>query len=142
MSKQLSMVNRLPKAVKQTAGRSLPAQVPAHIRVFGVDLDRKQRASIRQRLGVKLGKHAGIIERASIRVLDANGPRGGIDKICRIKVVLSGFPSVLYESQATALNDAINGALAGTRRAVGRSVQTQRTQALRTTVPDNARPVN
>lgn len=35
-------------------------------------------------------------ERISVRVKDVNGPRGGL---CRIKVVLSDLPSVVFEAQ-------------------------------------------
>jgi hypothetical protein len=40
---------------------------------------------------------AASIERVSVRVKDVNGPRGGIEQVCRIKVVLSDFPSVILE---------------------------------------------
>ncbi len=131
MNKPTSLTSQLPRASKRSAGRTEAPQVPAHIRVFGVDLDRKERATIRQRLGAKLGKYADAIERVSVRVEDVNGPRGGVDKICRIKVVLSGLPSVIFESQASSLNDAINGALAGTERAVRRSLQRRHTKPLK-----------
>ncbi|MCC7326840.1 MAG: HPF/RaiA family ribosome-associated protein [Burkholderiales bacterium] len=123
MTKRISFADRLPKALKRTAGRTDAPQVPANIRVFGVDLDPEQRASIRKGLGAKLGKYATSIERVSVRVSDANGPRGGVDKVCRIKVVLSGLPSVIFESRAASLKPAIDGALAGTERAVRGSVR-------------------
>jgi len=123
VSKQTPFADRLPKPSKRAAGRTGPAQVPANIRVFGVDLSREERDLIRQRLGAKLGKHAPSIERVSVRVLDVNGPRGGVDKLCRIKVVLTGLPSVLYESRAAFLKDALNDALAGTERILRRSIE-------------------
>ncbi len=133
MNKQTPLTDHLPRSLKQSAGRTEAPQVPAHIRVFGVNLDQKERATIRQGLGAKLGKYAGAIERVSVRVEDVNGPRGGVDKICRIKVVLSGLPSVIFESQATSLNDAINGALIGAERGVRRSVQRRNTKPRKAT---------
>lgn len=132
MNKQTSLAGRLPKASKRAAGRTAAAQVPAYIRGFGVELDQEHRATIRQRLGAKLGKYADVIERVSVRVSDVNGPRGGVDKVCRIKVVLSALPSVVFDSQAPSLEDAINGALVGTERAVRRNVQARRSKSLRT----------
>lgn len=128
MSKQASFAEQLPRVLKRTAGRTDAPRVPANIRVFGVDLDQEQRAGIRKSLGAKLGKYATSIERVSVRVLDANGPRGGVDKVCRIKVVLSGLPSVVFESQAATLKPAIDGALAGTQRTVRRSLQRRQTK--------------
>ena len=123
MSNRRSFARQLPKAAKRVAGRTRAPEVPANIRVFGVNLSLEERARIRHGLGVKLGKYETSIERVTVRVLDVNGPRGGVYKLCRIKVVLSGLPSVVLESQALMLKDAINGALSGTERAVRRSAQ-------------------
>jgi hypothetical protein len=131
MSRSPALAERLPKAAKRSAGRTPTPQVPANVRVYGVDLSREERAGIRQGLGAKLGKYASSIERVSVRVLDANGPRGGIDKMCRVKVVLSALPSVIFESRAASLKDALNDALAGTEQAVRRSVQRRRTKPLK-----------
>jgi len=126
-----AFARRLPKAAKSTAGRTNAPQVPANIRVFGVDLSQEQLANIRHGLGVQLGKYATSIERVTVRVLDENGPRGGADKLCRIKVVLSGLPSVVFESQALSAKAAINGALSGTERAVRRSLGRRHTKPIK-----------
>jgi ribosome-associated translation inhibitor RaiA len=128
---RVPFADRLPRALKREAGRTDAPQVPANIRVAGVDLNEDQRAYIRQSLGMKLGKYATSIERVSVRVRDVNGPRGGIDQVCRIKVVLSGLPSVVFQSQAASLNDAINGALTGVERAVRRRVQRRRMKPIK-----------
>lgn len=105
--------------------------VPAHIRMLGADLSKEQRASIRQKLGMKFGKFASSIERVSVRVKDVNGPRGGIDHVCRVKVVLSGLPSVVYEAQDEFPDVAIGSALAGTERAVRRSLKRRRMKPIK-----------
>lgn len=138
--KKQPLTDRLPKALKRTAGRTAAPQVPAYIRVVGVNLDQEERVFIRQRLGVKLGKYATAIERVSVRVSDVNGPRGGGDKICRIKVVLSSLPSVIFESQASSLNDTVNGALAGTERAVRRSMQRRLTKPVKAATSGSGGP--
>ena len=86
---------------------------------------------IRQALAVKLGKFAHSIERVSVRVEDVNGPRGGIDQLCSIKVVLRDHPSVVFEKQDAAQNAAIDGALAGVERAVRRKLQRKRAKSLK-----------
>jgi ribosome-associated translation inhibitor RaiA len=125
--------DRVPKALKREAGRTDSRQVPANIRVFGVNLDPNDRAYIRRKLGEKLGKHAASIERVTVRVEDVNADRGGIDQVCRIKVVLSGLPSAIVEARAASLIDAINGALTGAERAVRRSLERRRMKPIKAT---------
>ena len=127
--KREPFADRLPRALKREAGRTDAPHVPANIRVVGVELDEDQKQYIRQTLGMKLGKFASSIERVSVRLKDVNGPRGGVDQLCRIKVVLSGLPSIVLQSQAGSLRDAINGALTGAERAVRRRVQRRRVKA-------------
>jgi CBS domain-containing protein len=122
---------RLPKALKPITGRTRAPLIPAHVRVVGMDLSGDEKEDIRRKLGKKLGKFAASIERVSVRVKDVNGPRGGVDQLCRIKVVLSDFPSVLFEHQEAALEPAIDSALAGAERAVRKALQRRRTKPLK-----------
>lgn len=116
----------VPRPAKRAAGRTTSPNTPANVRVSGVRLDDDERAYIKKKLGMKLGKFATSIERVSIRVKDVNGPRGGVDQLCRVKVVLSGLPSVVFESRAASPRDAINGALTGAERAVRAVVRRKR----------------
>jgi putative sigma-54 modulation protein len=120
-----------PRPLKRASGRQGAPLALAHIRVLGVELHPGDRMYIRRKLGMKLGKFASSIERVSVRVEDVNGPRGGIDQVCRIKVVLTGLPSVVFHGQDASLEAAIDGALAGTERAVRRTVQRRRMKPIR-----------
>ena len=102
------------------------ALVSAQVRVLGVEFDERGRSYLRRRLGRKLGKFAASIELVSVRVDDVNGPRGGIDQVCRINVVLIGLPPVVIERRDATLEAAIDGALTGAERAVRRRVQRRR----------------
>jgi CBS domain-containing protein len=123
--KRAPFARDIPRAAKRQSGTE-PQNTPAHIRVLGVRLAPEQRTYLRRKLGMKLGKFASAVERASVRVEDVNGPRGGIDQVCRIKVVLSHLPSVVVEKRDSSLDAAMDGALAGVERAVRRSVQRTR----------------
>jgi hypothetical protein len=112
-------------------GRTDTSQTPAHVRVIGAELDNDDHALIRRRLGMKLGKFVTSIERVSVRVTDTNGPRGGVDQVCNVKVVLSGLPSVVIERKDAALHAAIDLALRAAEQAVGRSVRRRRMKPLR-----------
>jgi CBS domain-containing protein/ribosome-associated translation inhibitor RaiA len=122
----------VPKAMKRQPGSPDSYPVIAHMRSLANQLDADDRAYIRRKLGMKLGKFAPSIERITVRVEDANGPRGGIDQVCRIKVVLSGLPSVVFEKRDASLEAAIDGALAGVERGVRRALKRRRMKPIRT----------
>jgi hypothetical protein len=105
--------------------------VPAYIRLADAVVDPVGRAYIRRRLRTKLAKFGALVERVSIRLEDLNGPRGGVDQVCRIKVVLSGLPSVILEHRGASLEAAVDGALDGVERAVRRRVQRRRMAPLK-----------
>ena len=121
----------VPRPVKRTSGRTDALQTPAHVRVIGVELDETDRALIRRKLGMKLGKFTTAIERITVRMTDANGPRGGIDHVCNVKVVLSGLPSVVVERRDASPHAVIDLALRATEQAVRRSVGRRRMKPLR-----------
>jgi hypothetical protein len=98
---------------------------------MGVKLSDDSKAEIRRKLGTKLGKFADSIERVSVRVRDVNGPRGGIDQLCRIKVVLSELPSVIFDHRDASAEVAISGAIAGAERAVRKALQRRRMKPIK-----------
>jgi len=71
------------------------------------------------------------IERVTFRMTDANGPRGGVDHVCSVKVVLSGLPSVVVERRDASPHVAVDLALRATEQAVRRSVGRRRMKPLR-----------
>lgn len=119
--------DRIPRPAKRVAGKTAAPDVPANIRVAGVNLDDDDRAWIRKRLGSRLGKYTPFIERVSVRISDDNGPKGGVDQVVRIKIVVSRHPSILFESRSSDFRTAANRALAGIERAMQRDVQRRRT---------------
>jgi ribosome-associated translation inhibitor RaiA len=121
----------VPRPMKRASGRTDASRTPAHVRVIGVELDDDDHAFIRRKLGMKLGKFATSIERVSVRVTDTNGPRGGVDQVCHVKIVLSGLPNVVIERRHAALHAAIDLALRATEQAVRRSVRRRRMKPLR-----------
>lgn len=107
-----------------------PADIPAFIRAPGVPAGAPERVYLRRKLGRKLGKFAGGIERVSVRLEDSNGPRGGVDQVCRIKVTLRGLPAVLVEAHAATVRAAMDGALARVEQAVKHPLQRRRGKPL------------
>lgn len=134
-SKRAPFAARVARTGKSRDDRST-AQTPAHIRAIGVPLDHADRDYLRRKLGRKLGKFGIAIERVSVRIEDVNGPRGGADKRCEIKTVLSGLPSVVVTRVHHSLQAAMDGALERVGHAVGRALQRRRTRSMRR--PDSA----
>jgi hypothetical protein len=118
-------------AVRQARPRT--GQMATHIRALERDFRAADRAYLRRKLASRLWKFAGSIERVSLRTEDVNGPRGGVDRVCRVKVVLRGLPSVVIEKRDAALNAAVALALDGVERAVRRRLQRRRMKPLRRT---------
>jgi putative sigma-54 modulation protein len=106
-------------------------QFPIYIRAVEGDLRAGDRAHVRGKLARRLRKFADAIERISLRCEDVNGPRGGVDCVCRIKVVLLGLPTVVFEQRDASLNAAVDLALDGVERAVRRTLQRRRMKPLR-----------
>lgn len=125
-----SFPTALPRPVKLTRDRTHAVPPPAHIRVNGVEMEDHDRDNVARKLGMKLGKFASSIERITVRLSDANGPKGGRDQICQIKVVLSGLPSIVVEARAAALHAATERAIKATALAVRRRVQRRRLKGL------------
>ncbi len=121
-----ALPSAMPRAAKHARGRTPETQPPGHIRVLGATIDAQDRDTIARKLGLRLGKFASSIERVSVRLSDVNGPRGGVDHKCLIKVVLSGLPSVVVEHRDSSLQRAANGAISATAQAVRRSVRRRR----------------
>src|SRR5262245_39544962 len=101
MSRAAPFAASIPRPVRRTSGATLAALTQLIVRASGVALDDDDAEYARRRLGNKLGRLARRIERLTVRYEDVNGPRGGVDTVCRVKVVLTGLPSVLFEARAT-----------------------------------------
>lgn len=139
VAQRSALPSAMPRAAKHGRGRTHGIQPPGHIRVLGATLSGRDRDAIARTLGMRLGKFASSIERVTVRVSDVNGPKGGVDHRCAIKVVLSGLPSVVVERRDSALQRAVNAAIGSAALAVRRSVQRRRLKPLHRRRP---RPVN
>lgn len=117
-----------PKPEKRAGGRALPS--PAHVRVLGVDLTDGDRDYIRRKLGTKLAKFGTSIERVTVRMTDANGPRGGVDQVCQLKVVLIGLPSIVVERRDVRVQAAFDASLDAAVRAVRKAISRRRTKPI------------
>jgi ribosome-associated translation inhibitor RaiA len=95
-----SLATHSPKDIKAQLGRTATFRTPLSIRSSIAILDGFQ-DHIRVRLGRALDRFATRIERISVRFENMNGPKGGIDTVCRTRIVISGeAESVIVEQAA------------------------------------------
>lgn len=112
----------LGKRAKRYAGTTDAAETPLNLRAHGVSLDPALENYVRERAGSKLGKFATSIERVTVRFEDENGPKGGVDIDCKIKLVMRGAPTVLVTEVASDPRDAFDLAVGAAEQAVGRGL--------------------
>jgi hypothetical protein len=111
-------------APKRARGRTGIADTPITTR-SRVPLEETARRGIEQRLRRSLAPFGPRIERATIRLEDLNGPRGGVDLHCTIKVVFSGTDSVIVEERGANVLEVVRRALPRVGRIVRRHVDAQ-----------------
>ncbi len=128
-NRRAPLAGRLPRPAKRARNRYDVSQIPAFVRAEGAPVEAEDRAYLRCKLGAKLGKFARAVERVSVRIRDVNGPRGGVDKRCTIKVTLAGLPSVVVEERRASLQAAMDGAMRRAETAVKRSMKRRTTRA-------------
>ena len=88
----------------------------------------------KRRLRFVLTRHSDRIQRVVVRLGDQNGPRGGVDKFCRIRVHLLDAPVALIDDIGLDLYSVINRAADRVGRVVVKHLARSRTG----TRPDRA----
>ncbi|WP_438025249.1 HPF/RaiA family ribosome-associated protein [Sorangium sp. So ce233] len=128
-SRRAAFPSEVARPVKRVSGRTPAERTPLAVRTTGVEISPDVREYVRERLGHRLSKFATQIERVSVRLLDVNGPRGGVDTACRIKVVLSGLESAIAQEVAAGIREAVDRASHVVERAVSRAIRRSRPAA-------------
>lgn len=87
----------------------MPTKFPIAIRST-IPLTPTTETRLRRKLSQRVGHAGSIISRGTIRFDDINGPRGGVDKECRIKLTLTGRPSVQASDRDSEIEPAFDRA--------------------------------
>ena len=96
------------------------------IRARNIDIDVAFRAHVDRRLRFALGRFGERVSKVTVRFLDANGTRGGIDKQCHMDVALRPSGNVLIEDVDSDLRVVMDRAADRAGRAVARDLQRRR----------------
>lgn len=96
------------------------------IRTHQIELSDDLKLQIEARVHAALGRFANRARRVWINVTDTNGPRGGIDKRCRIETHLRGVGRLIVEDNDTSILAVVGKTTDRLRRLVLRIVQRSR----------------
>jgi ribosomal subunit interface protein len=80
-----------------------------------------------RRLRFAFTASSNYIQRITMRLSDVNGPRGGEDKLCNIKVTLKTYSDVIIKDVESDMYAAINRAADRAGRNVQRKIRRQQT---------------
>jgi len=75
---------------------------------------------IQRRAALTLSRFGDLIEEVSVALDDVNGPRGGIDMSCSVRVKTRGLPPIIVREMAASAQSAIYGAFDRASRTVAR----------------------
>jgi putative sigma-54 modulation protein len=81
---------------------------------------------VERQMNFALGQFETWISGVSVHLEDINGPKGGVDKQCRVLVDLKGGRTVKVEDVDADLNTAINRAAGRLGQVIGREVDKRR----------------
>lgn len=104
--------------------REIAMQIEIHARDFV--LTDGLREAVERRLRFALGRFDERPLRVTVRLSDINGPRGGEDKHCAIRVRVGGLPDIVVEDTEADLYAAVNRATERVARALRRKLQRAR----------------
>ena len=102
----------------------------------GVELSGELKDFVHRRIDFSLGRLAGRIKSLTVRLADINGPRGGVDKCCDIRIDAGFRQVVIVREQQATIQAAVALAVDRAERAVQRQLRlgdplSERSRALR-----------
>jgi putative sigma-54 modulation protein len=96
------------------------------IKTHGLDLSDPLKAYTERRLRFSLGEFLAQLDSVEVRLGDINGPRGGVDKTCAIRVILRRFGVVFARAAGDDVYSTVDHAAARIRSVVSRTIGRRR----------------
>ena len=96
------------------------------IRTGKFDVTEGLREHIERRIQFALSWANNSLQKISLRLDDINGPKGGIDKLCRIQIPIAGGKSIVIEEIQADLYIAIDRAVERAGRSLARKLERNR----------------
>ena len=93
-----------------------------------LELDKQLKHDIASRTGGVFWRLREKIRAITVSFYDVNGPKGGVDKLCKLKVSLFGLPPLLVISKQESLHKALASALDKAKSNLTRRLKKMRSQ--------------
>jgi ribosomal subunit interface protein len=81
---------------------------------------------VNSRISTALDRFADRINEIRVHVVDANGPRGGVDKVCAIQVHIPRSPVIVVTHAAADYYEAVSAAVHRLKATLGRRLTRRR----------------
>src|SRR5262245_11333558 len=130
---QRSLAGEVSRNIKRTAGMTRIRGTPLSVRPGSVEVAPELRSRIHRDLGRKLERYAQNVTRVTVRFNDINGPRGGIDTACRVKLSVKGADHIVVEAHGADADEAF--------RIASGQAQTALLRVLERKGPERRRPL-
>jgi putative sigma-54 modulation protein len=93
------------------------------IRAKGINQPQDFQEHVERRVALELSRFSGKLSEIIVWLEDVNGPKGGVDKHCRVKVSGPGVGPIVAEGRDADMTSAISRAIATAGRAASRSLR-------------------
>ena len=98
-------------------------EMKLRLTTHGIELSADLHDYVKRRAHFSLGRFAARIRSVSIRLADINGPRGGIDKLCDVRVDVGHRQPVMVRERQVSIHAAVAFAVERAERAVQRQLR-------------------
>jgi hypothetical protein len=105
--------------------------VRVDIRHRGVEIDSQGLTHIERRLAFALGRFGPRVLQVTVFLADENGPKGGLDKRCRLVARLARLGVITVEDRDAELTTLMDRSTDRLERAIERALERRRVSALR-----------
>lgn len=102
-----------------------------HIRPIGLEIAAEDRESFELRLRLALRCLGRRLQKVNAFFTDLNGPRGGVDKLCRVVVHLKRQPSLVIEDRDSNLTNLMDRLIDRVGQSASRMLERRRTSRYR-----------
>ena len=102
--------------------------ISLQIKRLDIEISSDTTSQIERAFGCALDRFQHVIREVEVTLLDVNGPKGGVDKRCRVQVRLYPRGLIAVKSTGICLLEAANNACDKTRQAIAKRLDKQRTR--------------
>jgi len=93
------------------------------VRVHGIEMTDEFKENVERRIAFAVNRFAGSLQEVAVYIVDLNGPKGGVDKLCHIAVTLAGSDRIMILEVAPEVLDSVKRAARRLRTCIRRELR-------------------